>query len=122
MEEKITEKGNEESKKENFKIKEIVSCIRKRARDLCQIEAREAFATYLLRVQQRFMVEANSTTHTRGRSHEKNDQIELVCRFLTRASGNLENPLGMFYFLSFFSIFFQLFFFFKYFCSKNTLK
>ena len=86
----------------NFKLKEIVTSIKRRARDLCQIEAREAFATYLLRVQQRFMIEATGSTKSTtdlGRKYasekSRDDQIELVCRFLTRASGNLENPLDL---------------------------
>merc|ERR1712106_1053033 len=75
-----------------FKLVEITSAIRNRARDLCQIEARAAFATYLLRVQQRFMVEANLVNQTKN---QRSDQIDLVCRFLTRASANLEQPLEL---------------------------
>ena len=47
------------------------------------------------------MIEANSSSSNSGRgrgssgSHERNDQIELVCRFLTRASNNLETPLEL---------------------------
>ena len=73
---------------------EITSLIRSRARDLCQIEAREAFATYLLRVQQRFMVESNHASKN-VQTRERSDQIDLVCRFLTRASANLEKPLEL---------------------------
>jgi len=87
----VDEKVDSESEKK-FKLIEITSEIRARARDLCQIEAREAFATFLLRVQQRFMVEAN---HSSKAARDRSDQIDLVCRFLTRASANLETPLQL---------------------------
>ena len=86
---------DDEEKEDTFKLVEITSLIRSRARDLCQIEAREAFATYLLRVQQRFMVESNHASKSNQTTRERSDQIDLVCRFLTRASANLEKPLEL---------------------------
>lgn len=71
-------------------MEQVTKKILSEAGKLSQIEAREAFVTYLRRVQLRF-----ANAHEAMTSHNQITQMELVCRFLRKASSNLQNPLDI---------------------------
>ncbi|XP_052220456.1 tubulin polyglutamylase TTLL5-like isoform X3 [Dreissena polymorpha] len=57
---------------------------------LSKVQARTAFAMYLVRVQQRLMADSNSLTQ--DDVDGLNEQMDLVLRFLKRAAVNLQQP------------------------------
>ncbi|KAM8915701.1 tubulin polyglutamylase TTLL5 isoform 2-T2 [Spinachia spinachia] len=60
--------------------------------DLSKVQARMAFSSYLLRVQQRLLAESRTNTIPAW-PDEDNDQVELVIRFLRRAARNLQQEI-----------------------------
>lgn len=67
----------------------VVAMLEK-GRTMSKVQARFAFATYLMRVQQRLLTETSSQQHEDADS--ANEQMDLVLRFLKRAAGNLQQP------------------------------
>ncbi|CAH1792719.1 unnamed protein product [Owenia fusiformis] len=57
---------------------------------LSKVQARYAFAMYLMRVQERLVKETGSLESDDGET--ANEQMDLVLRFLKRAAGNLQQP------------------------------
>nr|XP_040055081.1 tubulin polyglutamylase TTLL5 isoform X1 [Gasterosteus aculeatus aculeatus] len=60
--------------------------------DLSKVQARVAFSSYLLRVQQRLLAESRANTIPAWPDRD-NDQVELVIRFLRRAASNLQQEI-----------------------------
>ncbi|XP_071962334.1 tubulin polyglutamylase TTLL5-like isoform X2 [Antedon mediterranea] len=60
--------------------------------ELSKLQARQAFATYLTRVQQRLQRETSRPPERVDSSMQNDDQMDLVVRFLKRAAGNLQEP------------------------------
>ncbi|XP_033627215.1 tubulin polyglutamylase TTLL5-like isoform X2 [Asterias rubens] len=60
--------------------------------DISKLQARQAFATYLLRVQQRLLEETSKPPELVEESPENDEQMDLVLRFLKRAASNLQQP------------------------------
>ncbi|XP_022090548.1 tubulin polyglutamylase TTLL5-like [Acanthaster planci] len=60
--------------------------------DISKLQARLAFATYLLRVQQRLLDETHKPPELLEESAQNDEQMDLVLRFLKRAAGNLQQP------------------------------
>ncbi|XP_033102981.1 tubulin polyglutamylase TTLL5-like isoform X2 [Anneissia japonica] len=74
--------------RESVNIPELV----KMGGDLSKLQARQAFATYLTRVQQRLQRETSRPPERFDSSSQNDDQMDLVLRFLKRAAGNLKEP------------------------------
>ncbi|XP_072031689.1 tubulin polyglutamylase TTLL5-like isoform X3 [Amphiura filiformis] len=60
--------------------------------DLSKLQARGAFATYLLRVQHRLLEETSRSSDKVDEVTQNDEQMDLVLRFLRRAAGNLQQP------------------------------
>ncbi|KAM9842865.1 tubulin polyglutamylase TTLL5 [Aulostomus maculatus] len=60
--------------------------------DISKVQARMAFSSYLLRVQQRLLAESRANTIPAWPDKD-NDQMELVIRFLKRAASNLQQDI-----------------------------
>ncbi|XP_068607715.1 tubulin polyglutamylase TTLL5 [Brachionichthys hirsutus] len=60
--------------------------------DLSKVQARMAFSSYLLRVQQRLLAESRAKTIP-ALPDKDNDQMDLVIRFLRRAASNLQQDM-----------------------------
>ncbi|XP_071832466.1 tubulin polyglutamylase TTLL5-like isoform X3 [Apostichopus japonicus] len=60
--------------------------------DLTKLQARQAFATYLSRVQQRLLEETSRPPEKLDEAEQNDEQMDLVLRFLKRAAGNLQKP------------------------------
>ncbi|CBY37805.1 unnamed protein product, partial [Oikopleura dioica] len=80
----LSQKVTDYSSQMELVTKKILS----EAGSLSQIEAREAFVTYLRRLQLRFLNAANEKIRDTNIT-----QMDLVCRFLRKASSNLQNPM-----------------------------
>ncbi|XP_063958755.1 tubulin polyglutamylase TTLL5-like isoform X1 [Lytechinus pictus] len=73
-------------------IREMVNVpdILDRGGDLSKLQARNAFATYLLRVQQRLLAETSKPPEKLDETDLHDEQMDLVLRFLKRAASNLQ--------------------------------
>ncbi|XP_030855509.1 tubulin polyglutamylase TTLL5 isoform X2 [Strongylocentrotus purpuratus] len=73
-------------------IRELVNVpdILDRGGDLSKLQARDAFATYLLRVQQRLLAETSKPPEKLDEIDQHDEQMDLVLRFLKRAASNLQ--------------------------------
>ncbi|XP_077863865.1 tubulin polyglutamylase TTLL5-like [Saccoglossus kowalevskii] len=74
--------------KPRINVKEIID----NGGELSKLQARHAFATYLLRVQLRLMEETNRPEERTDPNARNDEQMDLVLRFLKRAAGNLQQP------------------------------
>nr|KAF6503272.1 tubulin tyrosine ligase like 5 [Molossus molossus] len=63
--------------------------------NLSKVQARIAFSAYLQHVQIRLMKDSGGQTFTASWAAKEDEQMELVVRFLKRASGNLQHSLRM---------------------------
>ncbi|XP_021571268.1 tubulin polyglutamylase TTLL5 isoform X2 [Carlito syrichta] len=63
--------------------------------NLSKVQARIAFSAYLQHVQIRLMKDSGSQTFSASWAAKEDEQMELVVRFLKRASGNLQHSLRM---------------------------
>ncbi|XP_071502575.1 tubulin polyglutamylase TTLL5-like, partial [Diadema antillarum] len=76
--------------KEEIREKVNVPDILDKGGDLSKLQARHAFATYLLRVQQRLLTETSKPPEKLDEVDQHDEQMDLVLRFLKRAAGNLQ--------------------------------
>ncbi|XP_028361635.1 tubulin polyglutamylase TTLL5 isoform X3 [Phyllostomus discolor] len=63
--------------------------------NLSKVQARIAFSAYLQHVQTRLMKDSGGQTFSASWAAKEDEQMELVVRFLKRASSNLQNSLRM---------------------------
>ncbi|XP_059545830.1 tubulin polyglutamylase TTLL5 isoform X11 [Myotis daubentonii] len=63
--------------------------------NLSKVQARIAFSAYLQHVQIRLMKDSGGQTFSASWAAKEDEQMELVVRFLKRASGNLQHSLRM---------------------------
>ncbi|XP_042636948.1 tubulin polyglutamylase TTLL5 [Orycteropus afer afer] len=63
--------------------------------NLSKVQARIAFSAYLQHVQMRLMKDSGGQTFSASWAAKEDEQMELVVRFLKRASSNLQHSLGV---------------------------